>query len=378
MAVRPTKPFEAFVADLMGEAPGRPGERSSRLWWSCPAHPDPNPSFSVEPGDDHGHCFGCGFHPDAIDLVKHLNPSMTFAEAKAVVEGGAPAPAVRRPAPRPKPKAKALPVGWGAFAMGLVADAEQTLWSDRGAEDRSYLFGRKLTEATIRAARLGVFLEDRYVRGIFPDGSVWVPRGITIPWFEHGDLVMVNIRRPDDVVNVRRSDEKKESKYQALRGSTRGRPYPSRSLIVPGRPLAIVEGEFEALLLNQELAGLVPAVTFGSASERPKGRDLDALSAASPWLIATDADGAGDKSAAAWHESSERCRRVRPPGAFKDWTEAAQSGVDLRRWWRDRLAGVESPALFTWQELSRLRWGPSLGHDLPGLDVGRDRPLRQP
>jgi hypothetical protein len=61
--------------------------------------------------------------------------------------------------------------------------------------------------------------------------------------------------------------------------------------------------------------------------------------------------------AARWLQASRRAVRVRPPGSFKDWTEAHAGEVDLRRWWLDRLAGVEVPPLFTWDELSTWHWG---------------------
>ncbi len=86
--------------------------------------------------------------------------------------------------------------------------------------------------------------------------------------------------------------------------------------------------------------------------------------AAAPWYIATDADPAGEKTAAEWPASA---RRVRPPGAFKDWCEAHEGGVDLRRWWSDVLTGNPAPSLFTWEELSGWRWGPTLT-DAPGPD----------
>ncbi|HEY2157446.1 MAG TPA: hypothetical protein VGH33_17590 [Isosphaeraceae bacterium] len=142
--------------------------------------------------------------------------------------------------------------------------------------------------------------------------------------------------------------------------------YPGPESIRPGRPLIVVEGEFDAILLAQELGELASVVTLGSASARPgpaiKGRML----AAAPWLIATDADPAGDKSAEGWPAPA---RPVRPPGSFKDWTEAKAGGVDLARWWRDVLAGVEQPALFTPDELSAHRWGPSLDDSSHGIVV---------
>ena len=85
--------------------------------------------------------------------------------------------------------------------------------------------------------------------------------------------------------------------------------------------------------------------------------------------MAHDADKSGDRAAAAW---PARARRVRPPGAFKDWTEAAQAGVNLHRWWSDRLAGTEAPPLFTWNELSRQRWGPAEREPRPGIEIPAD------
>ncbi len=46
----------------------------------CPFHEEKTPSFVLQAGDDHYHCFGCGAHGDAIAfLMNHLK--MTFVEA---------------------------------------------------------------------------------------------------------------------------------------------------------------------------------------------------------------------------------------------------------------------------------------------------------
>ncbi|MBI5273168.1 MAG: DNA primase [Chlamydiia bacterium] len=46
----------------------------------CPFHEEKSPSFIIQRGDSHYHCFGCGAHGDAIQfLMTHLR--MTFAEA---------------------------------------------------------------------------------------------------------------------------------------------------------------------------------------------------------------------------------------------------------------------------------------------------------
>ena len=46
----------------------------------CPFHSEKTPSFTVQKGAQHYHCFGCGAHGDAIEFLKsHL--SMSFQEA---------------------------------------------------------------------------------------------------------------------------------------------------------------------------------------------------------------------------------------------------------------------------------------------------------
>jgi hypothetical protein len=225
-----------------------------------------------------------------------------------------------------------------------VEEAERRLWSPEGAAERAYLVGRGLTEATIRSARLGVA------------GS-----GITIPWFAGPDLMMVNVRRPDG----------SDPRYMALRGSRRGGLYPGPHAVAPGLPAVVVEGELDRLLLAQELADLASVVTLGGASESPTAAVREAMLPAWPWYVATDADEAGDRAASRWPSSS---RRVRPPGPFKDWGDARLGGIDLRRWWADRLAGADEPSLFTREELSAWRWGPAVGDPTPGIVI--DRPDR--
>ena len=130
----------------------------------------------------------------------------------------------------------------------------------------------------------------------------------------------------------------------------------------------IVEGEFDAALLGQELANLAAVVTLGSASARPEGSIYLAMLSAPFWYVATDADNAGDNAASGW---PARARRVRPPAPCKDWTEAFQYPVNLRRWWTDRLGGIEVPPLSTWDELALRRWGPADSNSTSGIIVDR-------
>jgi hypothetical protein len=114
-------------------------------------------------------------------------------------------------------------------------------------------------------------------------------------------------------------------------------------------------------------------VTLGSASARLDPEVLWLLAGCDPIYTAHDADEAGDRAAAGW---PARAQRVRPPAPDKDWTEAALSGVNLGRWWRDRLGGIERPMRSTWDELARQRWGSGPDDETLGIVIDRPRPPR--
>jgi hypothetical protein len=343
--IRDSLDLAAVATGLLGPAPGRRAEHGRRLWWLCPFHGDRNPSLCIEPGKAWWRCYGCGEKGDAATLVMKV-VGCTFPEAVAYLTGP-PVASQRSPrrSPSRRPEPDVGPEGMSeAEALGLVAESVECLWSDDGRGALAYLTGpeRLLSAETIRAARLGYAPS---VRAVTKDGRPYEATGIVIPWYAGGRLALVKVRQP----------EGRRPKYaEVYRDRARHSGiYPGIEAIRPGCPLIIVEGDFDELLLGQELGDLAAVVTLGSASIRPEPAILGRMLAASPWYIAMDNDPAGDKSAAAWPGTT---RRARPPGSFKDWTEAKAGGVDLARWWRDVLAGVEQPPLFTWPELAALRW----------------------
>jgi hypothetical protein len=356
---------------LLGPAPGRRGDRG-RLWWRCPFHEDRNPSFAIRTGERTWHCFGCGERGDAISLVMRIK-GFTFPEARAYLTGATVPSGKTRPRPgpeaRPEPKPPEAPPKPSGMpedaALALVTDSEARLWSVDGADARVYLESRGLSGATIRAARLGWTPR--------ADGVAWKPPGLVLPWFDGGRLVLVKVR-PDDAWRDRFPPEgKRPPKYlEAYRDPARLLCYPSPEAIRPGRALVIVEGELDALLLGQELRDLAPVITLGSASDRRRPAILGRMLPAAPWYVAMDADDAGDKAAAKW--TGGRTRRVRPPEPFKDWTDAQAGGINLARWWTDRLGGNEAPPLYSWDDLSTNRWGPAVDDPTPGIVI--DRPDR--
>jgi DNA primase len=178
-----------------------------------------------------------------------------------------------------------------------------------------YLEGRGLTAETIRQARLGWVPK---VMLTTADGArFWRASGITIPWRDRGRLALVKIRQPSG----------RQPRYaEAFRD--RSALYPGPEAIRRGKLLVITEGEFDALLLGQELGEMATVVTLGSASNRPEGSTYLAMLPGPVWFLAHDTDDAGDKAVSGW---PDRSRRLRPP-AGKDWTDCLMAGIDLRRW----------------------------------------------
>jgi DNA primase len=331
---------------LLGEPEGRRGNNTAgRRWWVCPLHGDRNPSFTQTSGQWSWHCFGCGKGGDIIDLARELNAGWGFRDAVAFLTGDQLAPTSTRPTPRPvSRKPKSADDGPPSMlepeaALDLVRLAEDALWSEAGSDALDYLRSRGLSDETIRRARLG-----------------WTPRlplkgqpeGITIPWECDGQLEAVNLRQPDG----------RRPKYRKVFHAA-PTIFPDPEVIEPGRPLVIVEGELDALLVGQEIGDLASVVTLGSASARPTDKILWAMLAASPWIIGVDNDEAGAERARQWADLGRRCIRVAPPE--KDWGEVHVGGRSRIRYY---LGAVLSPVP-AWEELEPLRWNPELEGEEP-------------
>jgi hypothetical protein len=342
--VRSRVDLVAIATDLLGPAQRRKGANSGkRSWWSCPFHHDPNPSFCVEVGTGHYKCFGCGEHGDAATLVMKIM-SVDFPAAVRHLAGELPR-GPRRPSPakgptRRRPHATPDDNLSRDAAEALVDDAIARLWSEAGADSLAYLSGRGLEEGTILAARLG--LVDRPLS--MPGG----PLGLVVPWYVGGELALIKLRQPEG----RRPKYRQIFIDPALHAGI----FPDPEDVRPGRPLIIAEGEFDALLLAQELEDLdVGVITLGSASMRPTSTIRASMLPASPWIVAADADEAGEKFAECWPASA---LRFRPTSPDKDWTETHARGWNLLRYWwtawlrdyRDvpTFPGPDDPSIRSW------------------------------
>jgi DNA primase len=296
--IRDRVDLAAVATALLGSAEKQSGRR---LYWRCPFHDDHSPSFQVDTAMHRWRCWPCGLGGDAPALVMKL-------DGVAGTPGKAAARSPERPSGLERPEAERL-----------TAQASERLWTPEGTKALAYLRDRGMTDATIKGARLGWY--DKIRLPLRDQEGTWLLTNfVAIPWFDPSGRL--------ERINTRRLGLFNGSKYiQAFSDSPI--VYPSMSAIRCGAPLVIAEGEFDAILLAQELAGLASVITTGSKSNLPKVSLRVAMLGCSRLYAAHDDDGSGDDAAARW---PGRAVRVRPP-AGKDWTEALQAGVDLRRWW---------------------------------------------
>lgn len=294
------------------------GHSSKALLWRCPFHHEQN-GYSLAVWADNWRCFGaCSTGGDAIAWLQHYR-GLTFQEACRFLGGEL---VTDRACPRsaqPTRPDNSLPPAseWQDAARKVVKQAVVNLWTPVGSRALAYLKERGLSRDTIWQARLG-FVPGRYSQWNRMEG-LNVPCGITIPWFIGDSLWAVKVRRAAG-----------SPKYVQIAGGSAGGLYNAPSLA--GQRLALfVEGEFDALLGQQESGGVCSVVTLGSASSPLSSVWLTDLIGCCVILVAYDADTAGHKGAARLKSLSRRVRTVQVPYG-KDLTEFYLLGGHLERW----------------------------------------------
>ncbi len=341
-AVRDRIDLAAVATNLLGPVHQRKGKR---LLWPCPFHDDHDPSFQVDLNRKSWRCWTCAVGGDAAELVKRVNKCDFPAAVKFLADlagvippskGTTPASVAAKPASPPPDKPSGLPLD---EASTLVSEASERLWGPGGEDARAYLHGRGLIPETIKDRGLGF---TPHVMVPTKEGDRCFPfSGIVIPWKDGPRLTRVKIRRLDDG----------KPRY-AEAYSDRPLIFPDPAVIRPGWPLIVGEGEFDCLLLGQQLPE-ASVITLGSASARTDPAVLSRMLSSPRWFIALDADKAGDSAAAKF---PARAIRVRPPVdlPLKDWGDVHREGANRVRYcW-----GRYLPMSKSWGELESQRWGP--------------------
>jgi len=322
-------------------------------------------------------CRRCDWSGDGIDLLRsehggcHSFPDACRAlgcahklDAPSAGDGQAgAAPSVPKPDPKPPRLLRAPGKAWQAGAGAFVEECQRRLWAGTAAASSAldYLTGRGLTEKTIRAA--GVGLNGATFRPLRTDwglprnekkregGTIWLPRGIVIPWYQEdgSGLWKIQIRRPDADTQKAGGGPKYVQAAAVRRGEGEDPGWSSNALygasaLRAGAPAMLVEGAFDALAIMQEARDedgrpKVAAVACGSGGGR-RPRWIAKLASCSRVLLGFDTDDneAGDDAAAYWESVLPDAVRHAPPK--DDPAAMLEGGEDLRAWIKRGLDGA--------------------------------------
>lgn len=301
-----------------------------KIWgcWSCSAH------AAEGIGQDAIGLVALATGTSRIEAAKRLAGELGIGPMATTGSPGSLTPHRTIEPKPPKPEPPELE-SWERSLTEVWSDAHGRLMDrsdDTSRRAWDYLTGeRGLLPKSIETARLGINLRWRQFHETLPGekNPCYLPPGITIPW--------VNTLGTAGA-NVRQFHEPLEDKYLMAKGSRRWWLYPWLGSCWDDwtGPVVIVEGEFDALLANQELMGLLPVFTAGGASCRPELlKEPHKLARFSRLLLATDDDEAGRECRAAWQAfSPRRAVPVELPGG-KDLSAAHAAGRDLRQWLLD-------------------------------------------
>lgn len=286
-------------------------------------------------------CHDAGTGRDAVGLVAIATGLDRVEAAKLlaselgigpIVTTDTPSRAYRPPLMRPELPQPWSMDSWAAGMVQAITEAHRRLISrsdDTSRRAWDYLTNeRRLKPETIERHRLGLNLEWLESSDMLPGRKWTIPPGIVIPWLA-GPLGVAG-------ANVRQFHVQLKDKYIMATGSRRRWSYPGISgpWLNWSGPVLIVEGEFDAMIGNQELNDLIPVITAGGAQSPPsESADSLWLGRCSRLLVCTDSDDAGHECWSRWKDFSPRTRRVMPP-IGKDLTESVQAGADLAVWLR--------------------------------------------
>lgn len=339
---------------------------------------------SAQGGEYAGPCPVCGgddrFHVQGRGLwmCRRCHPRWGNATAFVAWLGGAPAGLVGNPlaiATLPHTRtvrqapAVAMPPGerWQCMARRLIDLAQRQLWER--PEALAYLHARGLEDETIRAASLGFMPREAFDRNVARWGlgesearALWLPRGWTVPWIIAGTVWAIKVRRCDDDILAARAwnqahggdGRRNEAKYVSIRRDAAAQ---GLALYIAGNLAAqadviLVEGEFDALLLHQELAGIVPVVTLGSASRGLDSTAQQHLIHARRIWISYDHDEAGRRGAERLSQLSQRIKRLSwPELGVKDITDLWRAGHDLATWVVPQVGPSWAPDRLAWCQM---------------------------
>lgn len=308
------------IVHLIESDLGPPKKKSGRWWfWECPFHPDKHPSLGVSMVEGNWHCFQCGAGGDARAWLWKYRRIKTYQGDKGLIRTNT--PNIEKPVCPPNEV-------WQARAMSCIHKWSTNLWSTQCKEIRKYLHERGLNEETLQKNHIGFnpinSFEPLEKWGLIPatpeESKVFMPAGICIPWIVEGQAWKINFRRFGST-----------PKYLQIKGS-QSSVFGLENLREHTTAF-IVEGEFDAMLLEQEVGDLVGVCTLGSASSRHLSSDWLSyfLGYQRIYLM-----GDNDKAGCDWSEAllglSRRLKWIQVPEGAKDISEFWLTTGNLHGW----------------------------------------------
>lgn len=275
----------------------------------CPFHSEKSPSFVIQAGDSHYHCFGCGAHGDAIAfLMNHLQ--MTFSEA---VESLAEKFGIELQTGKEEKKDPHLSAAKGALDEAAEFFHYYLLHTDEGHEALDYLYQRGIDNAFIQHFKIGlapknptlflkVMKEARYSEEALTLAGLI--KAQNRPFFQ--ERITIPIHHASGYVIGFSARSYKEGTFGAKYVNTAETPFFKKSKILFGyhysrkriakeQKVILVEGQFDALRLIQEGLNYTVA-SQGTAFGEDGVAELVRIGVRNVYL-AFDSDNAGKEAA---------------------------------------------------------------------------------
>jgi|Deesub1362B_J571_1020462.scaffolds.fasta_scaffold02787_4 DNA primase len=143
-------------------------KRGQNYFGLCPFHTEKTPSFSVHPGKQIFHCFGCGEGGNVITFLMKIE-KLSFVEAVQLLARRLHIEIPERREFSEAEKRKLRLYDVNAFARSFF---EKNFWGEAGREARQYMMNRGFSEETLRRFGIGFAPEgwDNLIRAAVRQG----------------------------------------------------------------------------------------------------------------------------------------------------------------------------------------------------------------
>ena len=282
--------------------------------------------FIVQPRRNFFFCNGCGFHGDVSNLVQKMY-NMTYAESLVFID--APSKSAYKSTHTVVTRVTTPSIEWQQQVGRGVVMCERILATTQSK--MNYLTTvRGLTVETIRNAKLGYARNDIQFT-INGSSESKIHRGITIPRYNlAGQLVNVNCRCEYTQLQLdwwreknKKNPNKKPPKYKGVTGY--GVSMYSAGNVRYSANLVVVEGEFDALLMQQFVPSNWCVITMGASGYKFSQEEIELIKSKKNVLRCFDNDDAGKEADKTFTQIFSNSSRIELPAGIKDFTELWQA-----------------------------------------------------